>query len=51
MDNMTRPGDRFHWVWQAWFYHYYWAMHPAITDGFGNLVHLQADKALHFIAT
>ena len=50
MEALTRPGDRFHWVWSAWFYYYYWRWHPAITDDFGNLVRLDAHKALHFIA-
>jgi hypothetical protein len=49
MTTLDRPGGRFHWCWLAWFYHYYWAWHPAITDDFGNLVRFSTDKALYFI--
>lgn len=51
MSSLDRPGDRFHWVWGAWFYFYYWSWYPAITDDFGNLVRLQCDKAHYFIGS
>lgn len=37
-----RRSERFHFIYQMWIYWYYWSWHLAITDDFGNLVHVNA---------